>query len=322
MFNDHQSKVFQSIENVLIDPIWPSKWPYGKEDFRPLDYTRDDIINTLPQYQYSQSLIETNFITLVPGIFRVPTNRHFILPKDKIALKDHLSQYAATKSMDEPRVLELFSTYESILPYELTNKGPVVGVGWYGYEMEANSVLDDVIEQDISIDPYLPLQDNYFDVVVMPAMFQLLQRPQEMFQEINRVLKPGGTAFIGLKLSYWSFLGWKQGRYYVETNYLEDAYTLGSFFHYAGGFSKPQAYDLTLPEVNIVGKMKDVLFPNPRLDFYAVVQATKRKDSPHGRPGSRPADQSDAANPIENEQYKPKYTIDRNGRQRKLTPYS
>ena len=38
--------------------------------------------------------------------------------------------------------------------------------------------------------------------------------------EINRVLKPGGTAFIGVKLSFWGFLHQKQGRYYVQTTYL------------------------------------------------------------------------------------------------------
>ena len=55
--------------------------------------------------------------------------------------------------------------------------------------MSCNPSLDDFIEQDISIDPYLPLADNYFDFVIVPAMFQLFQRPKEMFQEINRVPK-------------------------------------------------------------------------------------------------------------------------------------
>ena len=56
-----------------------------------------------------------------------------------------------------------------------------------------------------------------------------------------------------------------------------------SFFHYAGGFNRATSVDLTLPEVSLVGKIKDALFPQKRLDFYACVQARKRKDSPHGR---------------------------------------
>ena len=43
-----------SVTTVLKDPLWPSKWPYGFEDFRPLDYMREDVINTQAQYQYSQ----------------------------------------------------------------------------------------------------------------------------------------------------------------------------------------------------------------------------------------------------------------------------
>jgi hypothetical protein len=54
---------------------------------------------------------------------------------------------------------------------------------------------------------------------------------------------------------------------------LKDVLALGSFFHYAEGFTKPEAFDLTLPELNMVGKLKDSLFPQPRLDFYACVQA-------------------------------------------------
>lgn len=93
---------------------------------------------------------------------------------------------------------------------------------------------------------------------------------------------------------------------------------LGSFFHYANGFSKPEAYDLTLPEYNLVGKLKDSLFPQPRLDFYAMVQAKKRLDSPHGKDTKRDGLTS---NPVIGDKFKPIYTTDRIGKQRKLSPY-
>jgi hypothetical protein len=267
------------VSDVLVNPKWPTRWPYGYEDFRPLDYTRDlGPTNTGPQYEFSQNLMRADHLTIIPGLLRLPIRRHFVLPKDKFALAEHTSQYLA----DDATVLELFSTYESILPPG--HNGLTVGVGWFDDEMKANSELDDYIVQDITVDPFLPLADNFFDLVIIPANFQLFQRPLDMFKEINRVLKPGGTAIVGVKLTSWAFLGWKQGRYYVETNYFEDTLALGSFFHYAEGFNKPAAFDLTLPEFNIVGKIKDVMFPNPRLDFYACVQATKRKDSPHGKP--------------------------------------
>lgn len=304
-----------TVEDVCEINIWPNNWPFGPEDFRPMDYERDDVINTLPQYQFSQSLIESDQMTLLPGLLRIPTRRHFILPKDKIALAEHMRPYFK----DDMKVLELFSTYDSILPGGV-KPGPTVGVGWWNKEMQANSALDDFIEQDISVDPYLPLADNYFDAVIMPANFQLLQRPKEMFQEINRVLKPGGTAFIGVKLAMWSFLGWKQCRYYGDTNYLEDVLAVCGFMHYAQGFNRPRSFDLTLPEVSLIGKLKDVLFPQRRLDFYAVVQARKRKDSPHGvwGEGGRPTPDPPI---VEGLKYAPTYDTDPGTKEVKLGPF-
>ena len=91
----------------------------------------------------------------------------------------------------------------------------------------------------------------------------------------------------------------------LETNYLEDVLALGSFFHFAEGFTKPQAFDLTLPELNMVGQMKDILFPRPRLDFYACVQAKKRKDSPHGKNTVFP-DEDKRLHEIAGQQFAPK----------------
>jgi len=53
MVHDDHMHILQ-VEDVLIDPVWPSKWPYSFEDFRPLDYTRDEVTNTAVQYSYSQ----------------------------------------------------------------------------------------------------------------------------------------------------------------------------------------------------------------------------------------------------------------------------
>jgi hypothetical protein len=113
------------VEDTLLNPIWPSKWPYSFEDFRPLDYQKNDIIQTQAQYIYSQSLIKSDIIQIIPGLLRVPINRHFIMPKDKIALSYHMNEYCSSNS--NLQVLELFSCYDSILP---TNQcDTVVGVG-------------------------------------------------------------------------------------------------------------------------------------------------------------------------------------------------
>lgn len=307
------------VEDVLADPVWPAKWPYSFEDFKPLDYVFEDVKDVRYHYQSTQSLLENDYIGIIPAVFRLPIRHHYVLPKDKIAWKDHLSQYLFPGAS----VLELFSCYESLLPANV-ELGPTVGVGLYDREMRCNAMLDDCIEQDISQDPFLPLADDYFDFVVMPANFQLLQRPQQFFQEVNRVLKPGGRAIIGVKLALWSYFGWKQGRYYVETNYLEDVLALGSFFHYAEGFTKPAAYDLQLPELNPVGQLKDLLWPNPRVDFFACVEAKKRKDSPHGGAAAEARRQAalEAGVPdVEGVRFQPKKQADAETRLPKYVPY-
>ena len=49
---------------------------------------------------------------MVPLFLRLPVKRHFLFPKDRLALSDHLEQYLTPGA----RVLELFSCYESALP--------------------------------------------------------------------------------------------------------------------------------------------------------------------------------------------------------------
>lgn len=295
-----KSNLKLSIEEVLKNPLWPSTWPYGFEDFRPADYNKDEVINTVVEYKASASLLRAENWIAVVGLLKVPIRRHFIYTKDKIALADHMAQYGFFPGA---KVLEIGSCYESILPPGI-EPGLTVGVGWDSEEMGVNADLDDFIEQDWTTDPFLPLADNYFDFVIMPANFQLLQRPLDFFREVNRVLKPGGTTFVGIKLVFWSFLWMKQSRYFFETSHLEDVLALGSFFHYAEGFSKPECFDLNYPEVNAVGRLKDVLFPSPRLDFYACVQAKKLLDSPHGKNTVREPEGS--TNPILGKEFMPK----------------
>lgn len=74
--------------------------------------------------------------------------------------------------------------------------------------------------------------------------------------------------------------------------------------------------------MSALGRLKDVLFPQPRLDFYALVQARKRKDSPHGqwegglegRPKPEPA-------AVEGLRWSPKPIEDRTGEGDRLGPF-
>lgn len=109
------------VDEVLGKAVWPKRWPYSSEDFRPLDYSYDDVINTGATYQLTQSMIMANKAAIFPGV-SLPIKRHFIFPKDKVALAEHLKEDVC----DEAKVLELFSCYESILPGGV-ELGPTVG---------------------------------------------------------------------------------------------------------------------------------------------------------------------------------------------------
>lgn len=100
---------------------------------------------------------------------------------------------------------------------------------------------------------------------------------------------------------------------------VQDVLALGSFFHYAEGFTKPQAFDLTLPEFNIVGKLKDLIYPEPRMDFYGCVQAKKKKNSPHGVNTIREPEGSEPR--IEGLKYKPKIIVNPVTKEENLGPF-
>lgn len=89
----------------------------------------------------------------------------------------------------------------------------------------------------------------------------------------------------------------------------QDVLALGSFFHYAGGFEDIEAFDLTLPELNPIGRLKDILSPSPRLDFFACVHARKSMNSPHGRDlelSASSVGDAQRSNLILGEKFKPK----------------
>lgn len=95
------------------------------------------------------SLIEADKVALLPGILKLPIKRHFIYPKDKVALSGitlcvnlletaaqfivshYLSEHMGEYYFKEAKVLELFSCHESILPSTVSSLGPVIGYDSY-----------------------------------------------------------------------------------------------------------------------------------------------------------------------------------------------
>jgi len=92
-------------------------------------------------------------------------------------------------------VLDLMSSWRSHWPREHP-KRRLVGLGLNEVELRENPDLDEYLVQDINRNPELPFADDTFDAVVITVSVQYLTRPVETFQQINRVLKPGGVVIV------------------------------------------------------------------------------------------------------------------------------
>ena len=92
-------------------------------------------------------------------------------------------------------VLDLMSSWRSHWPQGLA-KSRLVGLGMNAVEMRENPDLDEFIVQDVNKDPRLTFDDETLDAAVVTVSAQYLTRPVETFQEVNRVLKPGGVFIV------------------------------------------------------------------------------------------------------------------------------
>ncbi|WP_448509367.1 class I SAM-dependent methyltransferase [Immundisolibacter sp.] len=92
-------------------------------------------------------------------------------------------------------VLDLISSWVSHLPAGL-RLGHVAGLGMNATELAANPRLAEPVVQDLNADPRLPWPDGRFDAALNALSVQYLTRPQEVYDEVARVLRPGGIAII------------------------------------------------------------------------------------------------------------------------------
>ena len=92
-------------------------------------------------------------------------------------------------------VLDLMSSWRSHWPSGHA-KTRLVGLGMNAVEMRENPDLDDHVVHNVNQDPNLPFPDDSFDAVVITVSAQYLTRPVETFEQVSRVLKPGGVFIV------------------------------------------------------------------------------------------------------------------------------
>ncbi|SLM31371.1 putative methyltransferase [Desulfamplus magnetovallimortis] len=91
-------------------------------------------------------------------------------------------------------ILDLMAGWESHIP-ETLEPLSLHGIGLNANELANNPALTSYTVQDLNINPELAFKDNIFDHAICSLSVEYLTDPIRIFQEIARVLKPGG-AFI------------------------------------------------------------------------------------------------------------------------------
>jgi len=126
------------------------------------------------------------------------------------------------------RVLDLMSSWVSHLSRKPS--GGLVLLGMNAVELQANPVADQVVVQDLNVDPRLPFDDTSFDAVLCCVSIDYLIHPVEVLREAARVLRPGGVVVLTFSNRCFptkAVRGWlatdEEGRVAIVRAYLEQA---------------------------------------------------------------------------------------------------
>ncbi len=145
---------------------------------------------------------------------------------------------------EDSTVLDLMSSWRSHWP-QGHHKRRMVGLGLNREEMEDNPDLDEAVVHNVNADPELPFDDESFDAVLITVSVQYLTQPVETFQQVNRILKPGGVFVVSFSNRMFHTKAvrvWRassdRGRIDLVGGYME---TAGNFDDIQGAFLNPNA---------------------------------------------------------------------------------
>lgn len=96
---------------------------------------------------------------------------------------------------NDPVILDLMAGWDSHVPASLST-AKLIGLGLNDNELKANKSLSEYVLHDLNEDPYLPFPDSFFDAVINTVSVDYMTRPIQVFQEVGRILKPGGLFLV------------------------------------------------------------------------------------------------------------------------------
>ena len=229
-----------AVAGVLRGVVWDEESPFDVDDFERYDMSSDTLFYDSPR---------------------------FVKHVDDSALAALTAWYARSlpASGSGAAVLDICSSWVSHYPEGYTN-ARVAGLGMNEEELARNPVLTEHVVHDLNADPRLPYEDESFDYITNCVSVDYLTRPLEVFEDLGRVLKPGGTAVMSFSNRFFPskvIAGWG------SSSDLEHVWTVGAYFHYGGKgrFEPAVAEDLTPRSRPLLSQDSDPMY---------VVFATKK----------------------------------------------
>ena len=95
-------------------------------------------------------------------------------------------------------MLDLCSSFTSHYPnrWKAPSDGSCIALGLNPLELAANPSKTEFKVQNLNINVKLPFENNRFDVITNSLSVDYLTRPLEVFDEMYRILKPGGAYLV------------------------------------------------------------------------------------------------------------------------------
>ena len=109
--------------------------------------------------------------------------------------RQYLSSVYKNEIKDYSTVLDLMSSWDSYLPKDKKYK-KIIGHGLNKQELEKNKVFDTFWIQNFNLSQEIPLENECIDYCLMVAAWQYLQYPENLTQEIVRILNSRGKIII------------------------------------------------------------------------------------------------------------------------------
>lgn len=218
---------------LKINPLPRSLYP-TTICYKPLDFTRQDESSDAAWYSQPR----------------------FVQHIDDGAISA-LKSYYSDIIKPNHSILDLCSSWVSHLPTAL-KPNVMVGIGMNAQELQKNPHLTKYLVKDLNATPELSeVENEIVDVVMCNVSVDYLVKPIEVFGEMRRVLKPGGTAHMAFSNRCFPT---KVIHPWIDMSDEDRRRWIGGYFHASGGWEDVEEVILKEGKGGFWGGYEDPLY--------------------------------------------------------------